>query len=577
MSEPRPSRKSSSTQHFIRWRFIVVCTGMCLALGVLIARAAYIQVIEPGRLRYEGDRRSIRTTTLESARGIITDRNGEQLAISVPVQAVTADPKVILDAGIEKNIDYWYALADVLALDRQHMLDRIQANPERRFLYLQRQVSPAMANYVKNLELPGISLRAESRRYYPAGEVSAHIVGVTGIDARGLEGVERTYDGWLTGMPGARTVRKDRYGRVVENLEVKEREPGKPLQLSIDQRIQAVAYRAAKQATVDVPATSVSIVMADVTTGEILAMVNSPSYNPNNRAGWETFRMRNRTITDALEPGSSIKPFVVLAAMEQGVADENTVIDTGNGIMQIGGSRVRDVSRTGRADLRRILQKSSNVGVSKLSLQMPIQELLAFYSNVGLEGSSGLSLVGETQGIFPHRNRWSDFERATISFGYGLSVTPVQLLRSYVTLGGVGVARPLSIVKLEGEVPGVRVASEENTRKLLSMLGSVTIKEEGGSAWRAAVPGYQVGAKTGTAVKAVSGGYGDDYVAFTAGLAPITDPKLALVVVVNEPQGDQYYGGAVAAPIFAEVMKSALQILNVPPDDLDGGLQIVTN
>ncbi|WP_087016617.1 penicillin-binding transpeptidase domain-containing protein [Thaumasiovibrio subtropicus] len=566
---PPPAKQST----FIRWRFYLVCVGMLLAFSALVGRAAYIQVVEPGQLRKEGDLRSLRTKEIPTARGIISDRNGEQLAISVPVQAVWADPKRIAEKGLG-DINRWHALADVLALDREEMLTRITANPKRRFIYLQRQVSPAMANYVSNLKLPGIGLQNESRRYYPSGEVSSQLIGVTGIDGRGLEGVERSYDSWLTGEAGTRTVRKDRYGRVVENISDKERQPGNPLQLSIDQRIQAVAYRAAKQAVADHQATSVSVIMTDVTSGEVLAMVNSPSYNPNNRNELQSFRMRNRTITDAMEPGSSVKPFVVLAALEAGIADEHTKIDTGNGIMQIGGSRVRDVSKAGVADLRRILQKSSNIGVTKLSLDMPIQELLGFYNAVGLGESSGIDLIGESQGIFPYRTRWSDFERATISFGYGLSVTPVQLVRAYTTLGGVGVARPLSVIKLDEKPEGVRVASEANTLKLLDMLESVT--QRGGSATRAAVPGYRVGAKTGTSVKAVSGGYGDEYVALTAGLAPISSPRLALVVVVNEPQGDQYYGGLVAAPIFAEVMKSALQILNVPPDDNGNGINIVT-
>ncbi|GAL06464.1 cell division protein FtsI [Photobacterium aphoticum] len=451
-----------------------------------------------------------------------------------------------------------------MGLDRKELLDRLEDNKKRRFIYLQRQVSPAMAAYVSKLKLPGIGLKDESRRFYPAAEVSAHLIGVTGIDSHGLEGVERTYDGWLTGEPGRRTVRKDRYGRVVENISLKQREPGKPLSLSIDQRLQAVAYRAVKQAVADYQATSASIVMVDVRTGEVLAMVNAPSYNPNNREQLQSYRMRNRAITDAMEPGSTIKPFVVLAALENGVADEHTVIDTGNGLMQIGGSRVRDVSRVGKANLARILQKSSNIGVSKLSLAMPIDAVLGMYSSVGLGDASGINLIGEAQGFFPDRRRWSDFERATLAFGYGISVTPIQLVRAYATLGAMGVSRPLSILKTESVVPGRQVVSAENTRKLLNMLETVTHKE--GSAKRAAVPGYRVGAKTGTAKKAVAGGYSDEYVAMTAGIAPISDPRLAMVVVVNEPQGDKYYGGAIAAPIFSEVMESALQILNIPPD-----------
>ncbi|ELR66377.1 Cell division protein FtsI [Photobacterium marinum] len=562
--QSKNQRRQKAPPVFIPWRFGVICACVALAMLALVGRAAYIQVLEPGKLIQEGDMRSLRVKAMPSARGMISDRNGESLAVSVPVQAVWADPVQIFKNGGLEQQDRWYALADVLGLERRQLLSRIEKNKQRRFIYLQRQVSPAMAAYVSKLKLPGVGLKDESRRFYPAGEVSAHLVGVTGIDSHGLEGVERTYDGWLTGEPGRRTVRKDRYGRVVENISLKQREPGKPLTLSIDQRLQAVAYRAVKQAVADYRATSATIVMVDVRTGEIMAMVNAPSYNPNNRDQLQSFRMRNRAITDAMEPGSTIKPFVVLAAMENGVADEDTIIDTGNGIMQVGGSRVRDVSKVGKANLARILQKSSNIGVSKLSLAMPVDAVLGMYSSVGLGDASGINLIGEAQGFFPDRRRWSDFERATLAFGYGISVTPIQLARAYATLGAVGVNRPLSILKTEQVVPGRQVASVENTRKLLSMLEMVTGKD--GSAKRAAVPGYRVGAKTGTAKKAAAGGYSDEYVAMTAGLAPISNPRIAMVVVVNEPQGDKYYGGAIAAPIFSEVMESALQILNVPPD-----------
>lgn len=562
--QSKNQRRQKAPPVFIPWRFGVICACVALAVLALVGRAAYIQVLEPGKLIQEGDMRSLRVKAMPSARGMISDRNGESLAVSVPVQAVWADPVQIFKNGGLEQQDRWYALADVLGLERRQLLSRIEKNKQRRFIYLQRQVSPAMAAYVSKLKLPGVGLKDESRRFYPAGEVSAHLIGVTGIDSHGLEGVERTYDGWLTGEPGRRTVRKDRYGRVVENISLKQREPGKPLILSIDQRLQAVAYRAVKQAVADYRATSATIVMVDVRTGEIMAMVNAPSYNPNNRDQLQSFRMRNRAITDAMEPGSTIKPFVVLAAMENGVADEDTIIDTGNGIMQVGGSRVRDVSKVGKANLARILQKSSNIGVSKLSLAMPVDAVLGMYSSVGLGDASGINLIGEAQGFFPDRRRWSDFERATLAFGYGISVTPIQLARAYATLGSIGINRPLSILKTEQIVPGRQIASVENTRKLLNMLEMVTGKD--GSAKRAAVPGYRVGAKTGTAKKAAAGGYSDEYVAMTAGLAPISNPRIAMVVVVNEPQGDKYYGGAIAAPIFSEVMESALQILNVPPD-----------
>ncbi|PCS23365.1 penicillin-binding transpeptidase domain-containing protein [Candidatus Enterovibrio escicola] len=549
---------------FIKWRFVTVCFFVSFVFLALISRAAFIQVIEPDRLRYEGDLRSVRVKSFSSARGIITDRNEEPLAVSVPVQAVWADPvQVFRNDGLVDTVR-WNALADVLGLDRKKMLVRIEENRNKRFIYLQRQVGSAMCDYIKGLKLLGIGLKEESRRFYPSGEVSAHLVGVTGIDGRGLEGIERGYDNWLSGEPRRRIVRKDRYGRVVENLSLGVLNEGKPLQLSIDQRLQAMSYRAIKQAVADYRATSGSLVMVDVRTGEVLAMVNVPSYNPNNRADLKSYKMRNRAITDVFEPGSTIKPLVILAGLENGVVDENTIIDTGNGVMSIGGSKVRDVTKVGKADLRSILRKSSNIGVSKLSLSMPVETLLGLYSIFGIGDVTGVNLVGESLGLYPYRRSWSDFERATLSFGYGFSITPTQLVRAYAVLGSEGVKRPLSILKTESVVLGKQVVSRKNTRKVLDMLESVT--EKGGSARRAAVAGYRVGAKTGTTKVAIRGGYGDDYVGYTAGIAPISAPRIAMVVVINEPQGDKYYGGQVAAPIFSEVMKSTLQILNVPPD-----------
>ncbi|WP_375751382.1 penicillin-binding transpeptidase domain-containing protein [Vibrio sp. HN007] len=548
----------------IKWRLYVVLGFVVFAFFALVGRAAYIQVIEPDNLIRQGDMRSVRVKALPSARGIISDRNDEQLAVSVPVQAVWADPVAIYKAGGIQERERWYALADVLSLDREGLIKKIEKNKKRRFIYLQRQVSPAMANYIKELKLKGVGLNNESRRYYPSGEVSAHVIGVTGIDDKGLEGVERSYDSWLTGEAGKQTIRKDRYGRVVENISLNERKEGKPLRLTIDQRLQAIAYRAIKQSVADHRATSGSIVILDVETGEILAMVNAPSYNPNNREQLQSFRMRNRTITDALEPGSTVKPFVVLAALENDVADSNTVIDTGNGIMQIGGSRVRDTSKIGKADLPTILKKSSNIGVAKLALDMPLEALLGMYSSVGFGSTSGINLIGETEGIFPNRRRWSQFEIATLAFGYGLSVTPVQLAHAYATLGSYGMYRPLHVVEGNKHDRSRQVVDKENAKYVLEMLEKVT--QEGGTATRAAVPGYRIAAKTGTSRKATAGGYSDEYVAVVAGVAPVSKPKVAMVVIVNEPQGDLYYGGSVAGPVFSKVMKSTLQVLNIAPD-----------
>ncbi|MFA0311002.1 peptidoglycan glycosyltransferase FtsI [Vibrio splendidus] len=564
-TKERVKIEKDSDPVLIKWRFNVVIAFVFLAFAALVGRVAYIQIIEPDNLIRQGDLRSVRVKAIPSARGIISDRNGEPLAVSVPVEAVWADPKTIFDKNGMAQIDRWYALADVLGLQRQSMIDKISSNKSRRFIYLQRQVSPAMAKYIRELKLVGVGLKAESRRYYPAGEVSAHLIGVTGIDGHGLEGVERSYDKWLTGEAGKRTIRKDRYGRVVENIALEEREEGKPLELTIDQRLQAIAYRAIKQAVADHKATSGSAVLLDVKTGAVLAMVNAPSYNPNNRADLQSFKMRNRVLTDAMEPGSTVKPFVVLAALENGTADPDIVIDTGNGIMQIGGSRVRDSSKVGKADLALILKKSSNIGVAKLALNMPLEALLGMYSSVGLGEMSGLNLVGETSGIFPNRRRWSKFEIATLAFGYGLSVTPMQLAHAYATLANKGMYEPIHIIKSNDQDFSKQIIKRENAELVLNMLEGVT--QKGGTATRAAVPGYRVAAKTGTSRKAEAGGYSDEYIAVTAGFAPVSDPRVALVVVVNEPQGDLYYGGSVAAPVFSEIMKGALQILNVPADE----------
>lgn len=536
-----------------------------LLLAALVARVAYIQIIEPDTLIKQSDMRSVRVHNVPSARGIVSDRNGEQIAVSVPVQAVYADPKTIFEKGDAlTDVKRWQALAQVLQLEPEVMISRIERNKTRRFIYLARQVSPAMAKYIKELKLKGIGMSSESRRYYPAGEISAHIVGITGIDGHGQEGIEKSFDKWLSGSDGSRKIRKDRDGRVVENISSTQGQQGKPLQLTIDQRIQAIAYRAIKQAVADHRATSGTVVVLDVETGGVLAMVNAPSYNPNSREQLQSFRMRNRAITDPLEPGSTVKPFVVLTALETGTADEETIIDTGNGIFRIGGSRVRDTSLVGKADLKTILKKSSNVGVAKLALGMPLDALLGTYSSIGFGSTSGINLVGETPGLFPNRRRWSDFEIATLAFGYGMAITPLQLAHAYATLGNYGKFMPLHIVKSQKGLEAKQVLSKHNSAEVLEMLEAVT--QPGGSAIRARVPGYRVGAKTGTSRKANAGGYSDEYVSLTAGLAPISHPRIAMVVVVNEPQGDEYYGGAVAAPVFGEVMKGALQILNVTPD-----------
>lgn len=551
----------------IRWRFYTVVVAVGILLSLLVLRTAYLQVIAPDRLTYEGDRRSLRTETTRVSRGLILDRNGEELAVSVPVQAVWADPKVVLQHQSLADKRRWSALADVLESKPSTLAKRIGHDPKRRFVYLQRQVEPAVGEYIRKLKIPGIYLKKESRRFYPTGEVSAHVVGVTNIDDVGIEGVERTYNDWLTGEPGQRRVRKDRQGRVVEDLGIiQEQQDPQDLVLSIDQRIQALAYQQLKIATEYYQAASGSVVVIDVRTGEILAMVNTPSFNPNNNGDRLSHRMRNRAVTDTFEPGSAVKPIVVLAAMESGVADDKTVIDTSPGWIRFGGRRVKDTHNYGPLTLRQILQKSSNVGVTKLALQVGAENLMTTMEHIGFGSTTGSMLPGESAGLFRHQRRWSDFELATLSFGYGMTATPLQIARAYAVLGAGGISRPISIVKRDQIPAGKQELPRGLTEKLLHMLEAVV--QEGGTAPRARVDGYRVAGKTGTARKAIAGGYGDDYVVTFAGIAPVSDPRLAIAVVINEPRGDTYYAGDVAAPVFSAIMDGSLQYLHVPPDDM---------
>ncbi|MCK8046618.1 MULTISPECIES: peptidoglycan D,D-transpeptidase FtsI family protein [Shewanella] len=556
--------KRKQKPQLIQWRLYVVVGFVCLMFTSLIGRAAYIQIIEPEKLRHESDMRTLRTTSREVQRGLITDRNGEMLAVSVPVKAVYADPKVVHDKNGFADMRRWQALADVLHEPKEDILKRVQSNPRKRFTYLKRQVTPAVADYIKQLKLPGVYLKPESRRYYPTGEISAQLVGITNIDDKGIEGIENTYNDWLTGTPSKQKVRKSRDGHVVERLDmVQEGESPNDLVLSIDQRIQQLAYRELKKATEVNQATSGSIVVLDVHTGEVLAMANTPSYNPNSRENLQSYRMRNRALTDSYEPGSTIKPFVVAAALEAGTIKVDDIIKTNPGRMRIGGKIVRDGRNYGDLSLSGILVHSSNVGMTKIALSMPVQELLGAYQTMGLGNYSGINLEGESAGLIHDRRRWSEFERATLSFGYGLMATPLQLARMYSILGNKGVLYPVSILKLKQEPEGTQVLSPEVAQSVMEMLVGVT--EKGGTALKAHIEGYPVAGKTGTARKAVAGGYGEDYVALFAGVAPVHNPKLAIAVVVNEPKGDRYYGGDIAAPVFAAVMSGALQMLNVEP------------
>lgn len=559
-----PQAKARTVPSVLGWRFAFVLLSLALVFSALMVRAAWLQVVEPDMLVSQGDARSLRVEADTVLRGMIFDRNGEELAVSVPVEAIWADPKVVIERHAASDERRWHALADILQLTPAQLQNRIGTNPQRRFVYLQRQVNPAVVDYVKKLKVPGIYFRQESRRYYPAAEVTAQLLGFTNVDDVGVEGIEKRFDELLTGTAGRKVFRKDAKGREIEVLErVQQQAPGS-LQLSIDQRIQSITYRELKKAVLTHGATSGSAMVVDVHSGEVLAMVNSPSFNPNNRGNTPAYLFRNRAITDTFEPGSTMKPLAVLSALEFGSANLGSKIDTYPGYIRVGGSWVRDAINYNTLSLTGIIQKSSNIGVTKLVLDMPVEHVISLYANMGLGSDTGLGLNGESSGMLSHRRRWSDFERATLSFGYGLSVTAAQLARAYATMANGGVSRPLSIVKQDNILPGEQVLDPEHAAAMLEMMEANIMP--GGTATRAQVKGYRVGGKTGTARKAIAGGYGEDYVASFAGVGPISNPRLACVVVINEPAGDFYHGGEIAAPVFANIMGATMQLLNLTPD-----------
>lgn len=545
------------------WRRLVVLVLVAGVAGLLLWRDAYLQVITRDFLQYQGDERSLRVVAIPAHRGMITDRNGEPLAISTPVHSVWANPQELL-----LHRDYLPRLAKILRLRAGALERMLAARGDREFVYLKRHVNPDVAQKITELGAPGVALQREYRRYYPSGEVAAQLIGITNIDDHGQEGLELAYNSWLTGTPGSKRVIKDRLGHIVEDVEsIRSAKPGKNLALSIDRRLQYLAYRELKTAVMEHKALSGSVVILDVRTGEVLAMVNQPSYNPNNRLQMRRGRSRNRAVTDVFEPGSTIKPFVIAAALESGRYTPSTPIETAPGWMQIGRYTIRDTHDYGLLDVSHVIIKSSNIGASKISLSMDPKRLWSMYRSVGFGSITGSGFPGEASGILTNFRRWHDIERATLSFGYGISVTPLQLAHAYSILADDGVRRPISFVRVKTPPPGERVMPVAITREIRTMLEGVVSAD--GTGLRAAVPGYRVAGKTGTVHKSTAGGYAANrYIAVFAGMAPAAHPRLVMVVMINQPEDGEYYGGQVAAPVFGNVMAGALRLLDIPPDDL---------
>lgn len=553
----------------IQLRYKVLIFLLAAVMAILGWRVISLHVFEQDFLRLQGEARTIRVVATPAYRGMIADRNGDPMAISTPVDSIWLNPK-------EFNADHpqLLALASLLDMSLDQLLDKVNKNANREFVYLQRHITPTLSEQVKHLAVPGIHLMQEYRRFYPGGEVTAQVLGITNLDHKGQEGLELAFDDWLSGLAGAKRVVKDRRGREVQILQgLKDMRSGQDVTLSIDQRLQYLAYRELKAAVSSHQASAGSAVVLDVHTGEILAMVNQPSFNPNLRIKLHSEikeALRNRAVTNVLEPGSVLKTFSVAAALQSGYATPNTMVDTSPGIMMVGGHPVREVKNKnfGLINVATILQKSSNVGVSKLTLAQPAENLWQMYHDVGFGSPTGCGFPGEASGYLTPPPKRGSFVLATLAFGYGMNVTPLQLAQAYAVLGSGGIKRSATFLKQTGEVKGEQVLDPVIARQMVDMLTGVVVQ---GSGMKAQVAGYQTAGKTGTAQKVSShGGYlKDSHVAVFAGLAPASDPKFAIVVVVDEPKGEEYYGSQVAAPVFSKIAAGALRLFNIPPDELD--------
>ncbi len=555
------------------WRFRIVLTLLALLVGVIAWRIVDLQVMDQAFLQGQGDARSVRHIPIPAHRGLITDRNGEPLAVSTPVTTLWGNPKELQAARAR-----WPELAKALGQDAASLSERLQSQASREFIYLVRGLTPEQGQDVLDMKIPGVYSQEEFRRFYPAGEVAAHVVGFTDIDDRGREGMELAYDEWLAGVPGKRQVLKDRRGRLIKDVQVvKNAKAGKAMALSIDLRLQYLAHSELRNVVHEYGAKAASLVMVDVKTGEILAMANQPTYNPNNRRNLQPAAMRNRAMIDVFEPGSTVKPFSIAAALGTGKYQPDSVVNTLPGWMRIGRYTIRDVSRGGMLSLTGILMKSSNVGISKIALDIGAEPVYAVMQQAGFGQDTGLGFPGERVGNLPNHRKWRDAETASLAYGYGLSVTAVQLAHAYAVLGNQGVNVPLSLLRLDQTQDGVQVIDKQISATVLQMLRAV-VEEEGGGGARAKVPGYHVGGKSGTAKKiSGTGGYTKDaYRSFFAGVAPLSNPRIAAVVVVDEPSKGQYYGGLVAAPVFGKVMARALRLMNVAPDNLPPPAELQT-
>lgn len=560
MKSRKPDNSASLRR---RYRFMMAAWGV-LAVCVLW-RAYDLHVHQHEFLARQGDMRNLRIEPLAAHRGVITDRDGRPLAVSTPVTTLWANPREALESR-----ESWTRLQNNPVLDSKQLAQRILPNGQREFVYLARHLAPEQAQQVLEKRIPGIYALTEYRRYYPAAEVASHLVGFTNIDDVGQEGIELSFEAQLRGHSGRKRVVRDLLGRVIQDIEIIDAaRPGANVRLSIDLRLQYLAYRELLAAVNRHHATGGSVVVMDAWTGEILAMVNQPGYNPNSRSGLTAAALRNRAVTDVFEPGSTIKTMTMAAALEAGMVTPSSIIDTRPGTMRVAGKTIRDHRNYGVIDLTTAFSRSSNVATTQLALKMEPQYLQNLLDGFGLGRATGIPFPGESDGVLPIRPRWRDIEQATLSYGYGLSVTAVQLAQAYAVVANDGVRLPVSLTRVDTIPQGVRVISSNTAAVLTNLLGAVLGEE--GTARQARVDGYAVGGKTGTVHKIINGAYaGDRYMSLFAGIGPLSEPRYVTVVVIDDPAGKAFYGGEVAAPVFSRVMGGALRALNVAPDNAPG-------
>lgn len=544
-----------------RARLVFIIAILLTCSTVVVARAAYMQLWKEEKLQAAGNERFLREVTIATTRGMITDRNGEPLAVSSPVESIWVNPKELLvDAKRIPEL----ALAVNMPLDE--LTDRLAQRKDKQFMYLRRHMNPDDAKTILDKDIPGVYGSREFRRFYPHREVMAHVLGTTNLDEHGVEGMEQAYDDWLTGKPGKQKIIRDRRGRIVENVDlIRPAENGKDLVLSIDRRIQYLAYSELKKTILTHKARAGSVVVLDVNTGEVLAMVNYPSFNPNSRQAPEPGRRRNAAVTDVLEPGSTMKPFTVAAALANGI-DPDIVLTTGPGKYRVANRYVSDVHNYGPVDLRRLLVKSSNIGSAKLAATMDNQHFYNVLSRFGFGEKTNSGFPGESSAVLSAPNRWGPVEKATISYGYGLSVTPLQIAQAYAALANHGVLHSPTFIK-GGKGETRQAVDPAIADQVLHMLEGVVSPE--GTANQAAIKGYRVAGKTGTSRRAIAGGYEKRYISLFAGVVPVESPRFAMVVVVHEPSAGGYYGGVISAPVFHNVMDGALRLMDVPPDRIE--------